>query len=219
MPRHGHLPLYRMPSLLAALLIFFPVSVAVAQPLQVLSDTDMADVSGREGIAMNIGWHINATLSGSTVTKVPCSVPTTECRLGLSFADRPGIWLVMKDYYGIIALNAVWIDAATSPATNSVHYDASRFPVGYSPNNKPMIQLSYDHSSLGASQAYYGDALYYLHAGRVTAEFDSGGTPGYLRNSVTGAPLSLRAADGPNGINGPAQIRFDGKMQMYGFGF
>lgn len=82
----------------------------------------------------------------------------------------------------------------------------------------------------------YTDFTTSLFIERMTAEFDSspGTRDGYLRNAVPGAPIALRIAHGvglvpdpdnppdvmvgPYG-NAPAQIRLDGRLQIYGFGF
>lgn len=216
-----------------ALLALAGIGNAGAGEMAELSETDLSGVAGQAGIAMNVEWAINASASGSTVTPVACPTSamhangTPECRIALEFADRAGIWLVMKNYYGLVRLNKVWVDAARTRSTASGYSNAAsvaRFPVAFNPNNLPAVQLSYDHSALAATTSFYGDAEMFLNVGRLTAEFDcapSGApvvcgtaTPGYLRDAVTGTPLSLRVADGANGT---AQIRFDGKMQMYGF--
>ena len=185
-----------------------------------LSESDMADVSGQEGVAMNLEMAINANVSGASVTPIACPANTADCRLALQFNDRTDQWIVMKEYYGLIRLNKVWVDAANTPNAYTIYTNngaaLNPYLAGYDPRNKPVVQLSYDHSSLGAATSFYGDAALFLNVSRMTMEF---GSTGYLNNAVTGSALALRIADGPNGVNGAAQIRFDGKMQMSGFGF
>lgn len=202
-------------------------SSALAGDMQALSEDALSSISGQEGIAMNLEIAINSTVSGNTVTPTACPANTADCRLAFQLNDRTNQWIVLKDYYGLIRLNKVWLDAATSDASASAYVYSSasdpvlvavpnRFPSGINFYSQPMVQLSYDHSSLGASTSFYGDAAIYLNASRMTMEF---GTTGYLNNAVTGSALALKMADGPNAVNGAAQIRFDGKMQMSGFGF
>jgi hypothetical protein len=198
-----------------------------AQSLTALSEDDMSRVTGGEGIAMTLELGINASISGNDVTPIACPAQTADCRLALQFNDRSGIWAVIKDYYGLIRLKKVWIDAAVTPGSPSAYAGNPYLISGGSPVtalDSPVVQLSYDHSSLtNPLTSFYDDASLYLNMGRVTAEFDSPmppatlTTPGYLANTVPGSVIGIRVADGPNGVNGAAQMRFDGKMQMYGF--
>lgn len=202
-------------------------ALAQAQTLTPLSEDAMSRVAGGEGIAMTLELGINASISGNSVTPIACPAQTADCRLALQFNDRSGIWVVIKNYYGLIRLKKVWIDAAVTPATPSLYAGNPYLVSGGSPVtalNSPVVQLSYDHSSLtNPLTSFYDDASYYVSMGRISAEFDSPmppaavTTPGYLANATPGSVIGLRVADGPNGVNGAAQIRFDGKMQMYGF--
>lgn len=208
---------------LTPLLFFF--CIANADQLVALNDAELSDVTAREGIALNLEMLINAA-KDSSGNIVPDSCPTTgisaaaDCRFGLQFNSIDDAWLVIKDYYGLISLKEVRIDGVRMDATASGKCDADCLDrlSGFNPNNKPAIQLSYDHSDLGDSQAFYDDAEIYLHVGKIAAEFNAiDGTEGYLRNVTPGAAIGLLMADGPDGIGGPAQIRFDGRMQMYGY--
>lgn len=98
------------------------------------------------------------------------------------------------------------------------------------------------------NQASYVDFTTSVNIARLTAEYDCGATidnaagihvggcnasspgwdgvdrvPGYLRNAVTGAPVSLRMATGVSASalqpTTPAQIRLDGRLQIYGYGY
>jgi len=204
----------------ALLLMLLPFPVLALEPLD---DGALAGVSGGEGIAVNVEFLINADRAGSTITPLSCPDGSAhpngapDCRLALQFNDRPGTWLVLKNYYGLFSLNRVWLDSEQTPATASGYCDAAcqaRFPSGFDANNRPVVQLSYDHSALAANAAFYGDGEVFLNVDRISAEF---GATGYLLNDVTGSALGLRVADGPGGANGPARLRFDGRMQMYGY--
>ena len=41
--------------------------------------------------------------------------------------------------------------------------------------------------------------------------------PGYLRDAIGGAPISLRMANGMTNFNDPMQIRLDGHLQIFGY--
>ncbi|MCH8541995.1 MAG: hypothetical protein LAT61_00365 [Alcanivorax sp.] len=204
-------------------------SLAQALNLEPLDDDDMAGISGREGVGVNFSFLINAELaSDGQITPIACpgvgthSNGTPDCRLALQFndmSDEAGLkaWLVLKDYHGAFSINGVRFDSVRTSATPSSLCDAqcaARFPAGFSPDDKPALQLSYDHSDMQPGAAHYGDVLFYFSAARITAEF---GDTGYLLDNTSGSALGIRMADGPNAINGAAQMRFDGQLQMYGY--
>ena len=198
----------------------------LADELKELDDDALSSVSAREGIALNLEMLINAKKDGSG-NIVPDTCPSTgisgtpDCRFGLQFNSVDNAWLVVKEYYGFLSLKEVHIDGVRMDPLSSGKCDAdclARFS-GFDPNGKPAIQLSYDHNDIGPDAAFYGDAELFLNVGKIAAEFnDSGtGTPGYLRNVTPGAAIGLLMADGPNGTGGPAKIRFDGNLKMYGY--
>ncbi|MZR63073.1 hypothetical protein [Alcanivorax sp. DP30] len=212
--------------MISGLLLFLVSGEGKSGELTELDDDALSGVMAREGIALNLEVLINATQDNAG-NIIPDICPSTgisgtpDCRFALQFNSVDNAWLVVKDYYGLMSLNEVRVDGVRMDSTASGKCDAdclSRFS-GFDPNGKPAIQLSYDHSDLGASESFYGDAELFLHAGKVAAEFnDSGtGTPGYLRDMTPGSAIGLLMADGPNGIDGAAKIRFDGNVKMYGY--
>ena len=206
---------------------------AMATELVPMNDESLAEISAREGIALNFEMLINATLdSNGELTPEHCpdatqvASGTADCRFALQFNSIDDAWLVVKEYYGVFRLNEVRVDGVRTPSNASGYCDSDcqgRFGPGFDPDDRPAIQLGYDHDDLGENEAFYGDASLFLNAGKVVAEFnqkDGGGsivTPGYLRNETPGAAIGLRMADGPNASGGSAQIRFDGNMMMYGY--
>ena len=192
---------------------------ALAGELLPLTDEALSRVQGREGIALNLEVTVNAYLDQQTdtVTAIPCPAGVPDCRLSLEFNDMDGAWLVLKEYYGAFSLNRVWLDANRTPTTASGLCDAAcqaRYPGGFDALDRPVVQLSYDHSDIGLAAAYYGDGNLFLNVGRITAEF---GASGYLSDSVSGSVLGLRISDSSAPGSASAQMRFDGRMQLYGF--
>lgn len=185
--------------------------------MQSLSDADMGDVLGQDGLAINLEFRINAKADGDPVESSEC--PTVagltggaSCRLAINLADRDGIWIVMKSYRGIIKLTNIRLDASVFGGS-TIHRDITTYMGGYDPNNKPAIRLTSGNwaNTLGANcelapasvscntylnTASYTDATVALSIERLTAEFDAGGQPGYLLDAVPGAPLALRLAHG-----------------------
>lgn len=227
----------------------WPVAAMAALPMESLTDEAMEEVAGQQGIALNLEFRINAKADGQPVDSAEC--PTVgaltggaSCRMAFALADLNGAWIVLKGYRGLNKLTNIRLDATTFGG-NSVHRDLASYMGGYDPNNKPAIQLTAGNwatALAGGATTYntylntgtYQDFTTALNVERLSAEFDSGGVPGYLRDAIAGAPISIRIAHG-NGLvpdpnnppdvmfgpytNDPARIRLDGRLQIHGFGF
>lgn len=120
---------------------------------------------------------------------------------------------------------------------------------GYNPTSKPALQLTAgnwaDAGCAGTPGAAcytylnrpnYTDLTGSLNIEKMTAEFDTSASvkDGYLKNNVAGAPIAMRLAHGvglvpdPNNppdvmvgpySNAPAQMRLDGRLRIFGFGY
>lgn len=226
----------------------WPASAVAELPMESLTDEAMEEVSAQQGIALNLEFRINAKADGQPVDSSEC--PTVgaltggaSCRVALALPDLAGAWIVLKGFRGLNKLNNIRLDATTFGG-NSVYRDLATYMGGYDPNNKPAIQLTAGNwaTALAAGASAYNT---YLNTGtyqdfttalsieRLSVEFDSGAVPGYLRDAIPGAPLSMRLAHG-NGLvpdpnnppdvmfgpytNDPARIRLDGRLQVHGFG-
>ncbi|WP_111655462.1 hypothetical protein [Isoalcanivorax indicus] len=199
-------------------------SGAAAGSLQPLDDQDLAEVSAQQGIGLHFEFLINVDMDAlGNITPVACptaaehSNGTPDCRLALKFNDIDDGWLVLKDYHGALSINALRVDSARTPETPSGYCDAAcqaRFPADFDPDDVPVLQLSFDHSDIAANTSWYDDLYFYFSVERITAEF---GSTGYLDDNITGSALGIRMADGPYGDGGAARMRFDGRMQMYGY--
>lgn len=234
------------------------LATAAIADMEPLDEEEMQSVAAQQGISVSLELRINAKEDGEPVDSSEC--PTvgaltggSSCRIGITFADRDGMWIALKSYRGILAFKNIRLDAATFGG-NSVHRDITTYMGGYDPNNKPAIRLTAGNwaRSTGAApptcetvptgancrtylnQPNYNDFTAALNIERLSAEFDSGGTPGYLRDAVSGSALSMRMAhgiglvpdpDNPPDVkvgpytNDPSQIRLDGRLLIHGFGF
>lgn len=128
--------------------------------LQALSDADMAAVDAKAGIAIDLDFRINALANGDPIA-CPTVGSATSCRLALNFAERNGMWIVMKNYRGIIRLSNIWMDAANLPnawtvqTTNGTVLNPALG--GYDPRNKPALQLTagnWANALAGGASAY-----------------------------------------------------------------
>lgn len=200
-----------------------------AQALEPLPDDALAGVSGGESVTLNLQFSVNADLlPNGQVSHLSCPTSaqhplgTPDCRWGLAFNDLDQTWLVVKGYYMAFRLNRVRLSSDRSAPSASGLCNAAcaaRFSSNsFDPDDMPVLQLGFDHfAAKPLGEAYYGDAMVYLRAERVMAEFDDAGTEGFFLNNVPGAAISVRMADGPNGVNGAAQMRLDGRLQIYGY--
>jgi hypothetical protein len=267
-------------TLVLGLLLALPLwsRAAVAESLQSLDDASLGEVAAQQGIAFDLEYRINTKADGEPVDAAEC--PTvgvltggSSCRIAYSLADSSGMWIVLKNYRGMIKLTNIHVDAESLAADWTPRTSGSQSGTGgqaaymnpylcinpagctsaspvsayYDPRNKPALQLSAGNwaTALAAgtssyntylNRPYYTDFTTSLFVERMTAEFDTSSSQkdGYLKNNVAGAPIALRIAHGvglvpdPNNPpdvmvgpygNAPAQVRLDGKLQIYGFGF
>lgn len=232
------------------LMMVITQSVA-SETLHSLEDEALGDVVAQQGIAFNLEFRINAQADGSAPPVAECpdiGVLTggTSCRLAVSLADQDGNWIVMKGYRGIMKLSNIRIDAVNLPSSWTTHsgsgatqsinlcnaWSGTTCTGYYNPNGTPSIQLTsgpWATALAGTTTVYntflntdvYKELTLAMHIDKLTYEFDGAGTPGYLRNSVTGAPISYHIANGISASNpypsAPAQIRLDGRLQVFGY--
>lgn len=205
---------------LASLLLPLQSWADAGMDMQPLSEEEMEGVSAQQGIAIGLEYRINAKENGDPVDSSEC--PTVggltggkSCRLALNYADRDGMWIVLKGYRGIIKFANVRLDATTFGGS-TVHRDLTTYMGGYDPNSKPAIRITSGSwartTGAGApacetaptaapcytymNQPNYTDFTLALNIDSMGMEFDSGGVPGYLRNAVAGAAASMRFAHG-----------------------
>jgi len=195
--------------------------VSFASTLVPLDDAELESVTARDGIMFDIRSRNNVDASNNPIG---CAGLLNPCRMGMEFTDRPGKWLMIKDFYGTLNLNSLRLDAAFMPSVNTVYYDPSRFLAsdgvtclvpGCNPNGAPGIQLSYP-SLPSKAAGVYDDMVTFLNIGRLAIEFDSGPTPGYMQDNNTGSVFAFRASDS-SATNADMRIRFDGRAVVYGF--
>lgn len=203
-----------------------------------LDEAEMSGVSGAQGVVLEL--KLSNNIDPETFNSIGCTMSVgapNPCRMGLEFAARSGIWLMMKEYFGLLHLKDLRMDVAFLPGTNTGYYDANRFKdvlgnnllPGANPINQPAIQLRYPATD---AQGTYDDFLSYLNVGRLWLEYDQGATPGYDRDTSTDSAFSMRLADSvgtnlvpdpenpPNVMlsnHSPAKMRFWGNAYVFGF--
>jgi hypothetical protein len=192
------------------------VSIGTMKPLD---DDSMAAIDGRSGIQLTLRLRNNVSDTGAPIG---CSGTPNPCRFGLEFADRAGIWLMMKDYYGSFSINDIRLEGTTLPAVYTGYQDSTRFLAndlstcliaGCDPRGQQALNIFYPGNK-GAG--VYNDLTFFVNVGRVALEFDDGATPGFQRDAATGSVFGFRAADSA-ALNAPNRARIEGNAYVYGF--
>ncbi|MDP2228177.1 MAG: hypothetical protein Q8J78_11960 [Moraxellaceae bacterium] len=187
---------------------------------EALSDHELAESIGMDGISMQIELRANADANGAPISTAPfnnCVGNNNPCRLGLEFAGRPGQWVMLKDYYFLLRYVDLLLDSGSTPNASTPYRNLSRFrdsagnQLLADPNNRPALVLSFP------AKTGYQDIRASLTIGRVAAEFDATGSctgAGYLCDNATGSVLGLKIS---NMAGQAAGINVDGKMLIFGF--
>lgn len=190
-----------------------------------LSESELATVSGQEGVLLNLNFRNNVDASNTPIGCSPVINTPNPCRLGLEFAARATKWLMLKEYFGTFQIKNLRMDAGFMPAANTAYWDKTRFDaagnnactsplvVACNPANKNAIKFSFPGVDAATT---YDDFLSFLNIGRVWLEFDNAGTPGYMRDTTPNSALGVRMSDS-TGLNAQAKMRFRGTGYIYGF--
>ena len=209
--------------------------------MQALDDGKLSGVTGTgNGIAFDIVMQINTDASG---TPTGSAAQITACqngtaggcpfRMAAQFENRPGGWLVMKDFFGMIKFNSLNLDAYMNPTTNTAFYNKNRFA------NAPFGATQTCMSDVGSTacnpagmnsfmftfpSASFSNIGMYVNIGRMAVEFD---------NNVAGSCASINdttncgyVLDNRGSFAGiimsditqkMAQISVGGQVRVYGF--
>ncbi len=221
---------------------FVMVNAAVvnAQSMTALDDSALSGVTGQAGIAADLELRVNADNLGNPLQNLnycqdPAGGGADLCRMSFLFHNRDsggGEWVTWKNFFGVLKLNNLWIDADQAPGTASPYADNStnnRFMSGAATPvclldsgltattchqgtlNSPMLALQFNQGNAAGIELF-------LNLGGVAIEY---GAQGYLQNE-RGPALGVlvgdvRGTDLANPVAYPAEIRIGGKMGLYGF--
>lgn len=211
---------------------------AIAQDMAPLTESELAAVSGQQGVLINLFLRNNVNANNAPIgCSAPTSVTATSlatnaCRLGLEFggALNAGKWLMLKEFYGTFQVKDLRMDGAPLPATNTSYWNPDRFdindgvagcsttPLLPACNPKGLSAMKFTYPGADAAGTY-DDFLSFLNIGRVWLESDITGTnpvPGYQLDTSLKSFLGVRMSDSRK-INEPAHMRFVGTGYVYGF--
>jgi hypothetical protein len=198
------------------------VASNLAFSMEPLHDDSLSGIHGAEGVQLTLRLRNNVDSSGNPLG---CTGLLNPCRMGIEFAGREGIWLMLKDYYGVMELNDIRMEGARLPAVNTGFFEPARFRNilgeclidNCNPRNMPAVRITYPFSR---EPGLYNDMLLLVNIGRTALEFDNTAVmpivPGYMRDAAAGSVLGFRMADSTY-LNAPSRARFDGEAYVFGF--
>lgn len=217
-----------MSARISALFVLLSLS-AWAFGMQALDEEALGNVTGQEGIALDLELRQNADADGNPLASLGnCSGVGNPCLLGVQFNNRTdlgGEWLMIKDFYGVIRMNDLWLDGADTPASASPYSNPGIFRNGAGdcllnsqpgciPNDVPALMMHFP----GTYATFEEDIEIFLNIGRMSVQY---GANGFLPASDDGKSfLSLRISDlrTSSGVpNPPAVIDIDGGIKLIGF--
>lgn len=192
-----------------------------AEGLHPMEDDELQAISGGDAIQLTVRLRNNVDASNSPIGCTPGTL--NPCRLGLEFSAREGKWLMLKEFYGTIAIEDARLQGGFLSSGDSSYRDTDRFLAAdgatcllasCDPNGQAAIMLTYPNAKAAGE---YSDMTTFLNIGRMALEFDvDAATPGYMIDNNQGSALAVRMSDSES-VNGAAQMRFDGSAMIYGF--
>lgn len=203
-------------------ILFLPFAVLAMEPVD---DEQLSRITGQQGAQLSFRLRNNVD---ENLAPTGCTGLLNACRMGIEFAGREGIWLMLKDYYGYLEINDIRLTSSTLPSEATDFANAQRFlSQGNSPtclipgksvaNCLPTdglaMKVSYPNTgSIGT----YNDFNLFMNIGRTALEFDDGATPGYMRDVASGSVLGFRMSDSTS-LNAPSRSKFMGDAYVFGF--
>jgi bacteriocin-like protein len=190
-----------------------------ADSMTPMDENELQSISGGDAIQLTLRLRNN--VGEDNLPDTACGGTPDPCRLGLEFVAREGNWLVLKDFYGSLAIEDVRLEGAFLSHTGSSYRDLSRFQDAdgncllspCNPDGLPAIQLDYPFAK---GPGEYQDLHTFLNIGRMAVEGDDAGTPGFMLDNNPGSALAFRMSDSAS-PNRDMQMRFDGRAFLYGF--
>ena len=214
-------------------------SFVMAEGLTALGDSELSQIAGREGVALDFTYAMNAyetdrdghEAGDPLASLANCSDLQNPCSLGITVSNRDGLWVMLKDLYGIQKINNFWIDGRETKdvSYNPALADTSRFDDGAgcvlpgdsgaactaSARQLPALAMSYGPASGDGYATFETDVEWHLHIGRVSVQYDDAGGAAYLpANDKPGSFMSYQITDMHQKM---AKFDYDGAVIMYGW--
>lgn len=217
----------------------------LAMELEPLEDEELASVIGREGVSLDFEYRYNADGEGNPLASLDnceqnMSGGPNPCSMAITVNNREGMWVMLKDMYGVQKINSLWLDgggfvkdgddllleyAGTSHALSNNHPDPERFQDGSGGCLLPGksgndcladgllgLVLQYE----GEHDTFEEDVTWHLHIGRATVQFQDETTP-EIKPYMQDNPGSFLTYQIRDFHQNEAMIDYDGRVIMFGF--
>lgn len=222
-----------MASLILVACLGLPPVVHAWQPM---SDSDLEEATGQQGVAIGLEYGVNTDPSGAPLSSLGgCTVTGTgdKCRFAWQLAARTDTWTVFKDSYMSLRIPAINLDVQSSMGavgSNPTYFDIARFQDASGAcllaggvcdaahvDSLPALKLHYPDSSGASYNPATGQSSGYsslglgLVVGRMALEF---GATGYLNDNHPNSFLGAKIADNNGNF---ANWAIGGNALLYGF--
>lgn len=154
---------------------------AVAAGLQPLDDARLAAVTGREGVAIDFDYGMNAfkedvgthkrgdPLTGPMLDPTDPALATgtyltngcqqvsnapNPCSMAIATNNRPGMWVMLKDMYATMKVNNLWLDAGR--VTGDTNGPGGTWQLSL-PGNKALNYPTYSLSNANYDETRFYD--------------------------------------------------------------
>lgn len=208
----------------ACLLLMMSLAAGWAQAEAIpMNDRELDETVAQEGVAIDLEMRWNANADGTPLAAAPynnCTGNGNGCRIAWQANNRTNEWVVFKDFYMLVRLNNIRLDATTLPAVSSPYADATRFQnssgvcivAGCNPNGLPALMLSF------AGNATTTEVDYEILANaRLSMEVSATGYSADTNQGYNGFRVADSNGAYSAGQNLPAKIDMDGRVMIYGF--
>ena len=227
-------------SIMIGLLLALPAALPA---MERLGETEMASITARDGIALDIDFRLNMVLqedgSALPAPQMDNCDDTHLCNLavhlsGQASGSEDDEWLVLKDVFADLRVHDLLLDAAETPDADSPFADPDRFldrPAedpqanclidtdpgedGCQVNALPALALSFPEGSAADIEVFARMGRMALEYGDDAFDADQHQSLLGLRLSDSGDPGAGQAGTFPE--YAPATIEVQGRAMFYGF--
>ena len=130
---------YRLAFGLCLVLALLVSAMPTARAMQPLDEDELGQAVAQDGISLGIEMRFNTGPDGEPIPSsaggqcsgffLGGSVSNSECRLGISFANNPDDWLLLRGVYGMIDIEEINLDAGIlhQASSSTSFFDPTRF--------------------------------------------------------------------------------------------
>ena len=202
--------------------------------MDTLSNDDLDEVTGQQGVAISLDWRLNADKNGGKLGLCTAAATYKECRIAWAFNNRgtddvDKRWLVLKGMTGALYIPYLRVDASSAPYTTdggaaksvaAVLLSFGDVATGSGATTKVLVKnliidniaMEQDNGNTAASRrGYFADsACEPTGACPGAGSIPAGVNTGFMGLQVSGPNNPSTAAVDPT-----AQIQIDGTIKLF----